>query len=206
MDGRMRFKAKGAGSNERFFCVEKMKGYPKVKFEWDSSAWFVFNKDIKIEDSKQGKIEEEDPGCLSSKKKSIKQEEKVNEGEIFFKVSQSEIYHQLIKFMAHKNKENCIPFLCLIANYFQLKIERLVQDLARINNNISELIIYYELQQDRNFTLQLFWTDLEDSIIKTIDEMNENDIKLLMRYKGINNIIARLHFYARKVPDNIKYY
>ena len=68
----MRFKAKGAGSNERFFCVEKMKGYPKVKFEWDSSAWFVFNKDIKIEDFKEGKIEEEDLGCLSSKKKSIK--------------------------------------------------------------------------------------------------------------------------------------
>ena len=37
MDGRMRFKAKGAGTNERFFCVEKMKGYPKVKFEWDSA-------------------------------------------------------------------------------------------------------------------------------------------------------------------------
>ena len=53
MDGRMRFKAKGAGTNERFFCVEKMKGYPKVKFEWDSSAWFEFNKGISPDNFKE---------------------------------------------------------------------------------------------------------------------------------------------------------
>ena len=46
MDGRMRFKAKGAGTNERFFCVEKMKGYPKVKFEWDILRGNVKQKEV----------------------------------------------------------------------------------------------------------------------------------------------------------------
>ena len=68
MDGRMRFKAKGAGTNERFFCVEKMKGYPKVKFEWDSAPWFNFLKGNRIDDVKLEKIEEE----MSSRKKSKK--------------------------------------------------------------------------------------------------------------------------------------
>ena len=34
--------------------------------------------------------------------------------------------------------------------------------------------------------------------------MNENEVHLLLRYKGISNVISRLHFYARKVPDKLK--
>jgi len=55
----MRFKAKGAGTNERFFYVEKMKGYPKIKFEWDSSLWFDYLKEMKVEDIKSEKMEDE---------------------------------------------------------------------------------------------------------------------------------------------------
>ena len=72
-----------------------------------------------------------------------------------------------------------------------------MKDLENVSGNTKYLLKFYENGNDL-----FYWQEIDDEILRNCKDANDNNLKILIRYKGKENVIERIKFMNIDSPFN----
>lgn len=98
-----------------------------------------------------------------------------------------------------ENFEDCREFIEFILKEFSITDKKEVLELLeKVSGNAKDLIEYLNTKDEK-----ILWTKEEDEILKKIKSKEDFALKLIIHYKGKENIKKRIAFKSFILPFNI---
>ena len=84
-----------------------------------------------------------------------------------------------------------VRILMDLKSVFKRNVRVIIQDLQKVSGNIDDLIEYYTDEERKD---EVLWTEEDDGALEEAKSAKENSLKILIKYKGIERVRARLKF------------